>query len=167
MNRTRPVKALLAVTLCVALLGGCRKKQGEDEAIRAAIRQHLVSLNTLNLQAMDMEFAKVAIQGNQASAEVTFKPKTGAPAGAAMQVSYRLEKVNGNWAVVKTAAAGGVIDHPDPGKNPHTQTAPGDVHGNLPNFKDVLGAPGEGAKGALPPGHPPVSTPTPAPKSPQ
>lgn len=159
MNRFKPVKIWFAVLLSIAVLGGCRKKQGEDEAIRAAIRQHLVSLNTLNMQAMDTDFGKIAVEGNQASAEVTFKPKTGAPAGTAMHVAYRLEKRDGSWAVVKTAATGGMIDHPDPGKNPRTQSAPGDVHGNLPNFKDVPGAPDPNSTSTLPPGHPAVSTP--------
>ena len=159
MKGIRRVKIGLAMVLSMAAVFGCRKKQNEDEAIRAAIRQHLVSLNTLNLQAMDMDFKKVAVNGNQASAEVTFTPKTGAPAGAAMQVAYRLEKRDGNWAVIKTAAAGGAIGHPDPGQNPPAQGTPGDVHGNLPNFKDVIGGQGASGKSELPPGHPPVTTP--------
>ena len=158
MNTTQPLKILLAATIGVLCIAGCGKKQTADDAIRAAVRQHLVSLNTLNLQAMDMDFTKVTVQDNQANAEVSFRPKTGAPAGAAMQVAYRLEKHDGNWAVVKTAAVGGVIDHPAPGANPHTEPGQREVHGNLPNFKDILGAPNSESSGALPPGHPPVSS---------
>jgi len=81
----------------LALTAGCKQKQSDDEAIRSAVRQHLTSVGTLNLQAMDMDFTKIAIQYNQASADVSFRPKTGAPAGAAMQVSYELEKQEGTW----------------------------------------------------------------------
>ena len=158
MISPRILKLSILVVLAFFCFSGCKQKQTDDDAIRAAVRQHLVSLGTLNLQAMDMDFTKVTIQENQASAEVSFRPKTGAPAGAAMQVAYRLERHDGNWSVVKTAAVGGVIEHPAPGANPHTQPVQGQIHGNLPNFKDVLGTPTSGANTTLPPGHPPVST---------
>src|SRR5262249_10288292 len=83
--------------LVFAAIPGCKHKQTEDEAIRAPIRQHPVSLATLNLQAMNTDFNRITVNNNQASADVSFRPKTGAPAGAAMQVSYQLEKQDGNW----------------------------------------------------------------------
>lgn len=154
---TRSLKLLVAVAISLCCFSGCQKKQADDDAIRAAVKQHLVSLGTLNLQAMDMDFNKVTIQDNQATAAVSFRPKTGAPAGAAMQVAYRLERREGNWSVVKTAAAGGVIEHPAPGANPHAQSGQGSVHGSLPNFQDVLGQPKSGSEGSPPPGHPPAA----------
>jgi hypothetical protein len=137
---------------------GCKQKQNDDEAIRAAVRQHLASLATLNLQAMEMDFTKIAIQNNQASADVSFRPKTGAPAGAAMQVSYELEKREGAWKVVKKSVPGGTIEHPNPNVNPHGQAAADSVHGKLPNFKEILGADDPNAGNALPPGHPTTSS---------
>jgi hypothetical protein len=56
----------------------------------------------------------------------------------------------------KTQPAGGMIEHPDPNRNPHQNQ---DVHsGSLPNFSDVLNPAGAPAQGALPPGHPPVNS---------
>ena len=142
--------------LAVACTSGCRKKTSENDLIREAVRQHLVSLKTLNLQAMDMDFTNISIQDTHATAQVSFRLKAGAPPGAAMQVAYQLEKQNGYWSVLKTAAMGGMIQHPAPGTNPHTQGAPGDSHGNLPNFKDLVAAPNTDASAGLPPGHPGV-----------
>jgi len=134
----------LGLVFCLLALGGslagCKQKQNDDEAIRDAVRQHLTALGTLNLQAMDMDFTKIAVQNNQASVDVSFRPKTGAPAGAAMQISYELEKQDGAWKVMKKSASGGMIEHPNPNVNPHGQDATGAVHGNLPNFQEILGS---------------------------
>ena len=154
-------KKVQVISLIVlTLLAGCKQKQSEDDAIRAAVRQHLVSLGTLNLQAMDTGFDRIAINNNQASADVSFRPKGGAPAGAAMQVTYQLEKQDGNWRVVKTSTPGGMIEHPSPNANPHGQAVQGEVHGKLPDFQEMLGNQGSQApSGAstLPPRHPPVA----------
>lgn len=150
---TLPIVGLVVL----ALFAGCKQKQSDDEAIRDAVRQHLVSLRTLNLQAMDTDFNRISVNNNQASAEVSFRPKGGGPADAAMQVTYQLEKQEGNWRVVKTSTPGGMIEHPDPNTNPHGQV-PGEVHGKLPNFQEMLGGQGSGGGNALPPGHPPVGS---------
>ena len=150
-------KFLIAIFLVAACFSGCQKKASDDDAIRAAINKHLLSIGTLNLQAMDMDVTQTTVQDDHATAQVTFRPKTGAPTGAAMQVSYQLEKRDGNWSVLKTAAAGGMIEHPAPGTNPHTQPAQGAVHNGLPNFQDILGSPNPGATPSLPPAHPPVA----------
>ncbi|HLZ13365.1 MAG TPA: hypothetical protein VKP58_12325 [Candidatus Acidoferrum sp.] len=136
--------------LLLAAVSGCKQKPSDDEAVRAAVREHLSSLGTLNMQAFETDFTNIAIQNNQATADVSFRPKTGAPAGAAMQVSYQLEKREGNWRVVKKSTPGGMIQHPDPNANPHTPPVQGEVHGKLPNFQDMLGS-GAPSSGSLPP----------------
>ena len=105
----------LAVLGLLVIIGGCQKQQSDADAIRSGINMHLASLKTLNLGAMDMNVTKVSVQGNVAEAQVEFKPKTGAPQGAGMQVSYSLQKQNGLWVVQNTQAAGGSIEHPAPG----------------------------------------------------
>jgi len=141
------------ITLLAA--GGCKQKQNDGDAIRAGIMQHLAAVGTLNMSAMDMEVHSVTLNGNQARAQVEFRPKTGAPPGAGMQVSYNLEKRDGGWVVMKTQPAGGMIQHPDPGQNPHLNQG---VHsGGLPNFTDVLNTGGAPTTEGLPPGHPPVA----------
>jgi hypothetical protein len=135
-------------------VGGCKKQQSDKDAIRAGILQHLTTVGTLNISAMEMDIRSVSISGNQAHADVEFRPKSGGAPGAGMQVAYNLEKRDGLWVVLKTQAAGGMIQHPDPNQNPHQSQA---VHsGSLPNFSDVLNPTGAPAQGALPPGHPPA-----------
>jgi hypothetical protein len=159
----RVAKLFIFLTV-VACMAGCSKTATDADGIRSAVTRHLASLNTLNLQAMDMDITNTSIQGNQASASVTFRPKTGAPAGASMQVSYQLEKQNGTWSVVQTGGVGGAINHPAPGANPHITPGGGDVHSNLPDVQGLLAPFDANAKKTLPPGHPPVKTPPPTQK---
>jgi hypothetical protein len=135
---------------------GCKKQTNDQDAIRAGILQHLTAVGTLNISAMQMDIRSVSVNGNQAHAEVEFRPKTGSAPGAGMQVAYNLEKRDGSWVVLKTQASGGTIQHPDPNQNPHQNQA---VHsGSLPNFSNVLNPAGAPAQAALPTGHPPVNS---------
>jgi len=144
----------LTVIGLLVLFAGCKKQESDSDAIRSGINRHLSSLKTLNLGAMDMNITNVSIQGNQAQAQVELKPKTGAPQGAGMQVAYSLEKQNGLWVVQNTQPAGGSIQHPGPGENPHMSgTSPST--GSMPNFRELV--PGGASSSALPPGHPPVN----------
>jgi hypothetical protein len=146
----------MAFLMTVALACGCKKTQTDEDLIRAGINQHLAGLNTLNLSAMDMDVNNISIQGTQARAQVTFRPKTGAPPGAGMQVAYQLEKRDSGWVVVKTDAVGGGIQHPPANANPHLQPGQSEVHGSLPNFREILPPTAPAAGGTLPPGHPPI-----------
>lgn len=153
----------LAVVLALAAAlwtsVGCRKQASETEAIRAGILQHLAGIGTLNMTAMDMDIRSVSVNGNQAHAEVELRPKTGGSPGAGMQVAYNLEKRDGAWVVLKSQPLGGMIQHPDTNQNPHKN----DVHsGGLPDFHDILNPSGSPSQGALPPGHPPVTSPQPS-----
>jgi hypothetical protein len=148
----------LALGLAAALFaaGGCKKQASDNDAIRAGIMQHLTGIGTLNMTAMDMDIRGVSINGNQAHAEVEFRPKTGGTPGAGMQVGYNLEKRDGAWVVLKSQPMGGMIQHPDPSQNPHQNQ---DVHsGALPKFNDILNPSGMPAQGALPSGHPLVNS---------
>lgn len=136
--------------------GGCNQQPSDNDAIRAGILQHLTAVGTLNISGMQMDIRGVSINGNQAHAEVEFRPKSGAAPGAGMQVAYNLEKRDGSWVVLKTQATGGMIQHPDPNQNPHQSQ---NVHsGSLPNFSDVLNPSVAPAQGALPAGHAPVAS---------
>jgi hypothetical protein len=135
-------------------LGACKKQASDNEAIRVGILQHLATIGTLNLRAMDMDIRSVSVNGNQAHAEVEFRPKTGGTPGAGMHVAYNLEKRDGEWVVLKTQPLGGMIQHPDTTQNSRSNP---DVHsGAMPNFNKLLNPSGTSAAGALPPGHPPV-----------
>jgi len=157
MKRSTCFLTLIAL---LALFAGCKKQESDADAVRTGINQHLASLKTINLGAMDMDITSVSVQGNQAQAQVEFKPKTGAPNGAGMQVAYSLQKQNGQWIVQTTTPAGGSIQHPAPGENPHMNpTSPSSTSGAsgpMPNFRDLV--PGAPTSNPLPPGHPPVNT---------
>jgi hypothetical protein len=105
---------------------------------------------------MNLDINNISIQGTQAHVQVTFRPKTGAPPGAGMQVGYQIEKRDSAWVVVKTEAVRGGIEHPAANANPHTQTGQAEVHGSMPNFRELIPSTAPAAGGALPPGHPPL-----------
>ncbi len=138
----------------LAFSAGCIKQANDTDGIRLGINQHLSALKSLNLSAMDMNIQNLSVQGNQAEAQVEFRPKTGAPQGAGMQVSYKLEKQDGKWVVQNSQPAGGAIEHPKPGENPHQNPASSSP-GTLPDFRNLVN-PGSGS--SLPPGHPPVNS---------
>jgi len=145
---------ILTVIGLLSFFAGCKKQESDADAIRAGINQHLSSLKTINLGAMDMNVISFSIQGNQAQAQVQFKPKNGAPQGAEMQVSYTLQKQNGLWVVQNTQPAGGSIQHPGPGENPQPNSTTPST-GTMPNFRDLV--PGGDSPNGLPPGHPPAN----------
>jgi len=160
MTAVRKLGFLAAFVLFLSALGaaiGCRSGPGDDEAIRAAVRQRLASLGTLNLQAMELDFTRITIQNNQATAEVNFRTK-GDPAGAGMRVAYQLEKQDGTWRVLKTSTSGGMLAHPTTSGGPQAGSTPGDVHGQLPDRQDVLGGGSSSGASSAPS--------TPAPKTP-
>jgi hypothetical protein len=145
----------LGISVALLLLGGCKTKQSDSDAIRAGIMRHLNGVGTLDMTAMDMDLKSASVNGSQAHAEVEFRPKTGAPPGAGMQVAYNLEKRDGAWVVLRTQAAGGTIQHPAPGQNPHQNQ---NVHaGQLPDLSELLKPAGPPAHGTLPPGHPAIA----------
>jgi hypothetical protein len=144
----------LTVIGLLVLFAGCKKQESDADAIRSGINQHLASLKTINLAAMDMNITNYSVEGNQAKAQVEFKPKGGAPEGAGMQVAYTLEKQNGVWVVENTQPTGGMMQNPGPGGNPHMgENSPSS--GSMPNFRDLV--PGNGNSNRLPPGHPPIN----------
>jgi hypothetical protein len=148
----------LALGITVAIFGAvaCKKQTNDNDAIRAGILQHLTTIGTLNVSAMDMDIRSVSVKGNQAHAEVEFRPKTGGGPGGGMQVAYNLEKRDGAWVVLKSQPLGGMIQHPDPNQNPHQN--PDGKSGGLPNFNDILNPSGSSGQGSLPLGHPQVNT---------
>jgi hypothetical protein len=155
----RKIYFLTFVGLLV-LFAGCKKQVSDADAIRSGINQHLASLKTLNLDAMDMNVTSVSIQGDQAQAQVEFKPKGGAPQGTGMQVAYVLQKQNGAWVVQNSQATAGAMQHPGPGENPQAG-APSQSPDSMPNFRDLVpggSASAPGNSNAPPPGHPPVNS---------
>ncbi len=159
VNRIGVLVAFAAVA-CAVFAVACKQQPSNNDAIRAGIMQHLNGVGTLNMNSMDMDIRSVSINGNQAHAEVVFRPKTGGQPGAGMQVAYNLEKRDGAWVVQKSQTTGGMIQHPSGGTNPGQSS---DVHSSsMPNFSDIVNPPSTPPQGTLPPGHPPVNAQAPA-----
>lgn len=160
-SRMNSVLIAFAAVACAVFAGACRQQPSDNQAIRAGIMQHLNGVGTLNMNSMDMDIRSISINGNQAHAEVVFRPKNGGQPGAGMQVEYNLEKRAGAWVVQKSQNTGGMIQHPDPGANRQSP----DVHSSsMPNFSDIVNPQSTPAQGTLPPGHPPVNAQAQAPQ---
>ena len=149
MNRA--IRVLITVGI-LFLIAGCKKQESDADAVRAGINQHLASMKSLNLDAMDMNVKGVSVQGNEAHADVEFTAKGAAPGSGGMQISYKLQKQNGVWVVQDTQVGGG-MQHPGPGEVP-PGNADAPPSGSMPNFHDVV--PDGGNSKSLPAGHPPV-----------
>ena len=159
LSRFRTVALITAAAICC----GCKHAPSDGDAMRAGILDHLATMKTLNAGAMDLAIDRVTYEGSQAHVFVTFRPKTGGPPGAAMQIAYLMEKRESGWSVVRTEGVGGAISHPGDGVTPNTPPGQAGASGDTPNFRDLT-SPASSATGALPPGHPPVET-KPQPKS--
>ena len=147
----------LALPLAVALFGlsACKNQANDNDAIRAGILQHLASVGTLNMSAMDMDIRSVSVTGNQAHAEVEFRAKASGAPSAGMNVAYDLEKRGAAWVVLKTHPLGGAMQHPNTSQN---SSANQPVHaGTMPDFDELLNPPSASGQATLPPGHPPVN----------
>jgi len=151
MNRAALHLGLVAM---LAGIAGCSQPQSDSDAIRAAINQHLSTLNTINMSAMDMNVVNVSIQGDQAQAVAEFTLKGGAPQGSPMQVSYSLGKQNGNWVVQSSQPMGAMAQQPPPGQNPQQGSTPPSSQ-SLPDFRSLVNS---GSGSNLPPGHPAVNS---------
>ena len=151
MRTTLPL-GLVAVLFA---LSACKKQTNDSDAIRAGILQHLTSVGTLNISAMDMDIRSVAVAGNQAHAEVEFRVKNGGPQSGGMQVAYDLERRGGSWVVLKSQPTGGAMRHPVTSQNPGANQP---IH-SMPNFNELINPPAVPGQATVPPGHPPVSQP--------
>jgi len=119
-------RAFFATLLGALLLftGACKSKPDDKAAIRNGIIKYLASLNTLNVNAMDIVVTQANINGAQAQAQVDIRLKNSPPDSATMKLSYNLEKHGNEWAVVKSQPAGGNMAHPAPGEMPPNGTMP-------------------------------------------
>jgi len=149
----------LGLTSALLFFGGCNQAKRDANEVRAGIMKHLAGMNGLNMSAMDMEIHSITVNGDTARAEVEYKLKAGNDKGAGMQVSYSLERRNGEWVVQKSQPIGGMIQHPNPNQNPHSNQT-GNTS-DMPNFGDILKSTGAAAQKTPPPGHLAISSNTP------
>ena len=141
----------------------CKSKPDDKEAIRAGVLKHLSVMQGLNVPNMEITVTQFSVNGNQATAQVEIRAKSGENSGGSMNLSYKLEKRGDEWAVVKGVPAGGTIQHPAPGEMPPGAAMPpghpggagvgGPVH---PDFSEIL-------KSGQAPAQQPAAQPAPGP----
>jgi len=136
--------ALIGAVMFFAV--ACKSKTDDKEAIRAGVIKHLVALNMLNLNNMDVNVTQATVNGNRAQAQVEIRAKGGDSSGNAMQIGYAMEKRGEEWVVLKSTGMGGGMQHPGPGEAPPAGTAPGAMPPGHPNVT--------GGSGQMPGTHP-------------
>ena len=140
--------ALLAVIAMLAL--GCKSGLGvgnsqaqTENAVRAAIQDHLAHNGNLNLQAFDTDVKQVTIQGDHAQADVEFRIKGGP---GAMELTYSLEKHDGAWSVIDSDPAGSNFSRPaSNGGQGESQRESSTIPGASHSLGDTLRSFGAGA----------------------
>jgi hypothetical protein len=158
-------RVFLASLLSVALLyiSACKSKSDEREAIRRGVVQHLSSMQGLNLPNMEINVTQYSVNGAQATAQVEIRAKGAEGASGTMQLAYNLERRGAEWVVVKSAPAGGSLQHPAQGDmppgaamppgHPAVNGSPGQVHSD---FNEILkGAPAPSQQSPAPAPQPP------------
>jgi hypothetical protein len=139
------MKYIVLLVLFASLIVGCKNNSGAapsqvqspEDSIRVAIQAHLAHKGTLNLQAFDTDVKQVSIEGDHAQAQVEFRVKGGP---GAMQLTYALQKHDGNWAVIESDPVDSNFSHPalDQGQNAQVNSTPGASHSladTLKSFK--------------------------------
>lgn len=128
--------AVLAATL---LFFGCSRNIDNKEAVRQGVLDYLNKRREqtgLDMKLMNVDVSNVSFRRNEATATISFQPKTGGTSG--MSMNYVLERSGNQW-VVKGRKESGV--------NPHGADG-------LPG--QAMPSAGE-PSGALPPGHPNIA----------
>jgi len=136
-------RAFLALSLGTALLviGGCKSKTDNKNAIRDGVMKHIAGLQGLNVNNMTVTVTQANIHGDKAEANVDIRAKNGDPNAPPMQLVYQMQRQGADWVVVKGQAAGG-MQHPAPGEAPPP--------GTMPPGHPTTG----GTSGQMPAGHP-------------
>jgi hypothetical protein len=130
--------------IAASLVCGCSRDINNKDAVRKGVVDYLnkrKSQTGLDMTLMNVDVSNVTFERNEATATVSFQPKTGAAQG--MSMNYVLERKANEW-VVKGRKESGV--------NPHGAEG-------MPGAQGMPGAMPADPSGALPPGHPPTSTP--------
>ncbi len=110
---------LAALTL-LASACGVHKPSAEEQAVRAAINDHLSHQRGLALNNMKTQFKSVTIQGDTAHAEVRFQSI--AKPDLAVGMNYTLKRVNGKWQVESSTPEASM--GPDSHQHPETSPTP-------------------------------------------
>jgi hypothetical protein len=138
MRKSLLCSLIVVLVVTLASCGVVEEKEKERAAINAALQKYLSERSGINLSAMNWEIQNLNTDRDNATVEVAFTAKQG---GASMVMEYQMKRMNDVWTVQKSGLHGSEGTPVDPG----TQANPASP------------TPGTGT-GALPPGHPPITT---------
>ena len=130
---------LLLLVASISACGVVQEKEKERAEITAALQKYLSERSGLNLSAMDWKIEELNTDRDTADLKVIFTSKQGA---ATMAIDYKLKRENGVWSVQKPVAPVGEGKPAHPGA---------DAAPSMP--------PAGSGTGAMPPGHPPITSP--------
>jgi hypothetical protein len=105
----------------------------DDDAVRQAVEDHVRTDKEINLSAFDMTIESVAVTGDQAEADATFRVKQG---GASMAMVYSLQRHGGGWVILSDKPADGQFVHP-PMDQAHSGASSGAPNAAAPGMPDV------------------------------
>ena len=113
------MKLFGVIIISALLLFGC---SGGGDQTKAAVQQgvieYLSSRDALDVGAMDIEVTNVTFEGEEATADVSFKAKGSTDPEAGMKIQYTLERKANRWVVKGKEDAGG-SPHGGGMENPH------------------------------------------------
>lgn len=110
-------------------VGSSHVSPADEDAIRAAIQNHLQGNHSLNMDAMEMTVDSIAVNGDRAQAHASFRMKNNGSTGMTMQ--YFLQRSGSGWVVTNGQPADGNITLP-------------------PSTSTPSGSSGQASQGALP-----------------
>ena len=151
-------------TAALAVTAGCnRAPENNKEAVRQAVTEHLSKNAALDMNQLTLDVADVKFQGNEATANVSIKPKSAPDQG--MTMAYTLERQGDKWQVKGRGAGHGGGGMGMPGGMPGGMggaTPPAGAE--IPSGHPPVNSPGAGSpkSSELPSGHPPVNAPGPS-----
>jgi len=119
------------VVLAVIGAASCHKVDS-NAAIQAAVENHLRRNSHLMLNSFTTHFEKVSQNGDTAQAMVKYQSKN--LPKVAVEESYGLKKIDGQWQVVSSSSASGQMTNPG---NPHQsldqESSPGAAAPGVPS----------------------------------
>jgi hypothetical protein len=142
---TRRLLFLICAALAVA---SCKRAPENKDAVRQAVIDHLSKNAALEINQLDVDVTDVQFKGNEATTQVSIKPKTAPDQG--MTMSYVLDRKGDQWHVRPRSATG------------HGAMGGGAMGGGAMGGGEMGAAPADGGQnpsGQMPPGHPPTNTP--------
>jgi hypothetical protein len=146
---------VVALSVCLALLGGCNKGTQSQDAVKQGIMTYLAKRS--DLLAMDVSVTSVEFQKDEATATVHFQAKGNSSPGAGMNMQYVLQRNGSQWVVQGKAGANAAHGANGPPPTGMPQPAPGSSGAGSIGAMPNLPPPGGAGAGSLPPGHPTVT----------